>query len=104
MIFQGVHEEEYEDGSDIKVQVIKAIANTMEGEDFETKKSLAGQTFIDLLERVGKFNPQRTRPVKVKFHKNKDVDHLFKNRKKLPRGIFINKEYSRTTEKGKKTA
>ena len=99
VIFQGIHEEEYEDRSDIKVQIIKAIANTMEGDDFEAKKTLAGQTSIDSVERVGKFNPLRTRPVKVKFREKKDVDHLFKNRKELPQGVFIDKEYSRSTEK-----
>ena len=31
--------------------------------------------------------------------KKKDVDHLFKNRKKLPKGVFIDKEYSKSTEK-----
>ena len=71
----------------------------MEGDDFEAKKTLAGQTSIDSVERVGKFNPLRTRPVKVKFREKKDVDHLFKNRKELPRGVFIDKEYSRSTEK-----
>ena len=71
----------------------------MEGDDFEAKKTLAGQTSIDSVERVGKFNPLRTRPVKVKFCEKKDVDHLFKNRKELPRGVFIDKEYSRSTEK-----
>ena len=50
VIFQGIHEEEYEDRSDIKVQIIKAIANTMEGDDFEAKKTLAGQTSIDSVE------------------------------------------------------
>ena len=45
------------------------------------------------------FNPLRTRPVKVKFHEKKDVEHLFKSRKQLPRGVFIDEEYSRTTEK-----
>ena len=99
VIFQGIHEEEYEDRSDIKVQIIKAIANTMEGDDFETKKTLAGQTSIDSVERVGKFNPMRPRPVKVKFREKKDIDHLFKNRKELPRGVFIDKEYSKSTEK-----
>ena len=84
VIFQGIHEEEYEDRSDIKVQIIKAIANTMEGDDFDAKKTLAGQTSIDSVERVGKFNPLRTRPVKVKFREKKDVDHLFKNRKEIP--------------------
>ena len=99
MIFQGIHEEEYEDRSDIKVQVVKALTHTMEGDDFEAKKTPAGQTSIDSVERVGKFNPLRARPVKVKFLEKKDVDHLFKNRKQLPRGVFIDKEYSRTTEK-----
>ena len=42
VIFQGIHEEEYEDRSDIKVQIIKAITHTMEGDDFEAKKTLAG--------------------------------------------------------------
>ena len=99
IIFQGVHEEEYEDKSDVKVQVIKAIANTMTGDTFESKKTLAGQTSIDSIERVGKYNPLRTRPVKVKFREKKDVDHLLKNRKKLPKGVFIEKEFSRATEK-----
>ena len=50
VIFQGIHKEEYEDRSDIKVQIIKAITNTMEGDDFEAKKTLAGQTSIDSVE------------------------------------------------------
>ena len=99
VIFQGILEEEYEDKSDIKTQVVKAMASTMEGEDFDSKKTLAGQTSIDSVERLGKFNPLRTRPVKVKFREKKDVDHLFKHRKNLPRGVFIDKEYSRSTEK-----
>ena len=37
--------------------------------------------------------------MKVKFSEKKDVDDLFKNRKKLPKGIYINKEYSKSTEK-----
>ena len=94
VIFQGIHEEEYKDQSDIKVQVVKAIAHTMEGDDFEAKKTLVGQTSINSVERVGKFKPLRARPVKVKFLEKKDVDHLFKNRKQLPRGVFIDKEYS----------
>ena len=60
----------------------------MEGDDHEAKKTLAGQTSIDSVERVGKFNPLRTRPVKVKFREKKDVDHLFKNRKELP-GVYL---------------
>ena len=86
-------ESEYEDSKDIKTGIVKAIANTMQGETEE------GDTSIASVERMGKYNPLRTRPVKVKFSDKKDVDNLFKNRKKLPRGIYIDKEYSKATEK-----
>ena len=99
MIFQGIHEEEYEDRSDVKTQIVKAISTTMEGDNFNTKKTLAGKTSIDTVERIGKYNPLRIRPVKVRFLEKKDVDHLFRNRKKLPKGVFIDKEYSQTTKK-----
>ena len=40
LIFQGIVENEFEDRSDIKIQVIKAIAPTMEGEDEEEQKRM----------------------------------------------------------------
>ena len=99
VIFQGILESEYEDTKDIKTGIVKAIANTMHGETEEEKTKAAGYTSIASVERMGKYNPLRTRPVKVKFSDKKDVDNLFKNRKKLPRGIYIDKEYSKATEK-----
>ena len=48
---------------------------------------------------MGKFNIHQPRPVKVKFVNKSDVSNLFKNRKKLPEGIFIDREYSKATEK-----
>ena len=55
---------------------------------------------IESVERMGKYNPLRTRPVKVKFSNKKDVDNLFKNRKKLPKGIYIDiRSTARATEK-----
>ena len=99
VIFQGILESEYEDTKDIKTGIVKAIATTMEGETDEDKKNSAGQTSIESVERMGKYNPLRTRPVKVKFNDKNDVDNLFRNRKKLPKGIYIDKEYSKATEK-----
>ena len=99
VIFQGILESEYEDFKDIKTGVVKAIANTMHEESEEAKTKSAGDTSIESVERMGKYNPLRIRPVKVKFSDKKDVDNLFKNRKKLPKGIYIDKEYSKATEK-----
>ena len=99
VIFQGILESEYEDIKDIKTGVVKAIVSTKTGESEEERKTNAGQTSIETVERMGKYNPTRIRPVKVKFSEKKEVDDLFKNRKKLPKGIYINKEYSKSTEK-----
>ena len=64
------------------------------------KKSLAGQTSIDSVEKNRKVqSPTNTACKGKNSEKKKDVDNLFKNRKKLPRGVYIDKEYSRTTEK-----
>ena len=71
----------------------------MIGESDEEKLLNARQTSIESVERLGKYNPMRTWPVKAKFGERKDVDYLFKNRKKLPKGIYIDKEYSKSTEK-----
>ena len=99
LIFQGLLETEFEDRNDIKVQVIKAIATTMDGEDEEEQKQNAAKTSIETVERVGKYNPLWTHPVKVKFGNKSDVDHLLRNKKKLPKDVYIDKEYSKTTEK-----
>ena len=92
LIFQGIVETEFEDRSDIKIQVIKAIAPTMEGEDEEDQKKNVGNSSIETVERFGKYNPQRVRPVKVKFGNKSDVDHLLRNKKKLPKDVYIDKE------------
>ena len=99
LIFQGLHETEYEDRNDIIGKVIKAISSTMPREDADEQRTNAGCTSIDQVERIGRYNPLQSRPVKVKFTDKSDVDHLLKHRKKLPEGIYIDKEYSKTTQK-----
>ena len=99
VIFQGIYETEYEDISDIRGYVIRAISNTMPGEDLDEKRTNAKCTSMDQIERIGRYNPQRVRPVKVKFTDKSDVDHLLKNKRKLPEGIYVDREYSKATEK-----
>ena len=52
LIFQGIVETEF------KIQVIKAIAPTMEGDNEEEQKKNAGNSFIETVERLDKYNPQ----------------------------------------------
>ena len=71
---------------------------TMPGEDEEEKKANASKTLIECVERLGKYNPLRAHPVKVRFGNKTDADYVLKQRKKLPKGVFVDKEYSKATE------
>ena len=99
LIFQGLYETEYEEPRDVKGYLFRAMAHTMPGEDMEERKTQAKCTSIDHVERLGRYNPQKTRPVKVKFTNKDDVDQVLRNRRKLPEGIYVEREYSRTTER-----
>ena len=79
--------------------MISAIANISTGNTPEERKETAKKTLIDSIEWLGKYISTHNRPVKVKFTNKTDVDNLFKNQKKLPDGVFIDKEYSKSTEK-----
>ena len=97
IIFQGFPETEFEDNEDVIRKVIKAMSLTMPGADEEEKKSNASKTSIECVERLGKYNPLRTRPVKVSFGNKSDADYVLKQRKKLQKGVFVDKEYSKAT-------
>ena len=99
IIFQGIRETEYDDRDDLRIQVVKTLANLMDGDTDDEKKTKAGRTPIESVERLGKYNPQRTRPVKVKFGEKMDAIHVLKNKRKLPDGVFAEREYSKATEK-----
>ena len=99
LIFQGLYETEYEEPHDVKGYLIRAMAHTMPGEDMEERKTQAKCTSIDQVERIGRYNPLRSRPVKVKFTNKQDVDLVLKNRRKLPEEIYVEREYSKTTER-----
>ena len=92
VIFQGLEEDKYEDIQDTKTKVISAIANISTGNTPEERKETAKKVPIDSVERLGKYISTHNRPVKVKFTNKTDVDNLFKNQKKLPDGVFIDKE------------
>ena len=99
IIFQGLTEDEFEDQQETKTKIISVLTNVTEGVTAEDRKEAAKKTPIDSIERMGKYKPNRTRPVKVKFTNKTDVSCLFKNRKKLPDGVFIDREYSKAMEK-----
>ena len=69
LIFQGIYETEFEDITDIKGYVIRAISNTMPGDDLDEKRTNAKCTSIDQIERIGRYNPQRQQTCKSEVYR-----------------------------------
>ena len=99
LIFQSLPETEFDDNDDAKIKIIKVMSSTMQGDTEEMKKTKAAQTSIEQVKRIGKYNPLHARPIKVKFSNKNDAVNVLKNKKKLPKGVFVDKEYCKATEK-----
>ena len=52
--------------------------------------------------RIGKYNPIRGRPISVAFVKKAEADHVYNSKKFLSQGIYVDREYSSTTEAERK--
>ena len=104
MLFHGISESEFDDKDDVKVQVIKAIAKTMPGKDEEEKKKNAGKTSIEYVERIGRYNPLRSRTVKVKFTDKSDVDTFIKKQKESAQRSVPQQRIQQSNREGTKVS
>ena len=99
IIFQGIPETLWEPSSTTKEKVLTAIANTISGENHEDKMNQARNIPIKDVTRLGRYIALRNRPVLVEFCFKSDAEYLLMNRKELPQGVFVDKQYSDDTEK-----
>ena len=53
----------------------------------------ARKTEISYCTRIGRYNPNTSRPISVTFKRREDKEQLLTNKKNLPPGLYVNKEY-----------
>ena len=97
-IIHDVHEDRWEEGSTRYNMVVDVLAYTMLGSNHHEQMSSARKILIKKTTRLGKFNPYKGRPILVTFVYNEDCEHLIANRKYLPRGVYVDKQYSQEIE------
>ena len=94
-IIHGVHEDRLEEGSTWYNMVIDVLAYTMMGTNHHEQMNAARKILIKKTSRIGKYNPYKGRPILVTFVYNEDCEHLLANKKYLPKGVFVDKQYCR---------
>ena len=102
IVVSGIEEGQWEEDelrmNKVKCELAKLI--TVETQDEATK----GVTKLDIMsmERLGRYNPARPRPIAVRFVHKKDVNMVLANKKRLGEGIFVDRQYSDETENERK--
>ena len=99
IIFQRIPESLWEPSATTKEKVLTAISHTISGSDQEDKMNQVRGIPIKDVRRIGRYVAMKTCPVLVEFCHKADADYLLSNRSNLPRGVYIDKQYSEETER-----
>ena len=99
IIMHGLREE-WELDSNCKERIYHTIASTVDAEDRRARLDIARSIPIRSSRRLGKYKTGKSRSISIAFEKKSHVDILFESKSWLPRGVYIDREY--TQEEGNK--
>ena len=98
VVMHGLREDEDETSMRLYDKVVKAMSHTVNRHNKNERMESAKAVSISTVKQVGRKNPSRTRPTIISFVYKADAQNLLENKKKLPKGIYVNREYSEEVE------
>ena len=102
LIISGVEEPKFKEDGPRHDKLDIIITKTLPGETNEEKLEKAKKLDIVSTACLGKYNPIKGCPISVAFVKKADVDHVYNSEKLLGKGVYVDREYSSTTEAKRK--
>ena len=75
------------------------IADTLDIEDPSKRIEEARKFNITKARRLRNYSGDRCRPITVQFKYKEDADAIFYSKKHLPKGVFVDRQYSNETER-----
>ena len=78
--------------------ILGILASTFPGPNYDDKHQAATHIQIEKLARKGKYNRNGIWPISVTFSHHCDLLEILLNRKYLPAGIMVSREYGKQTE------
>ena len=99
IIMNGLEEEEEEESSmQLYEKVVDAISHTVKGRNKKERMETAKEISISTVKRIGRKNTSRKRATVISFVYKADAINLLEKKKKLPTGIYVDKEYPEEIE------
>ena len=102
LIITGIEESDWEQVEETTSKVRRVIMDALPQSRKNDRYEASRKILIHKVKRKGRYNNQRSRPISVCFVCQQDAETIFKNKNKLKKGIYIDREYSVETERERK--
>ena len=102
LIIQGIKEDEWEMDETRKEKIYKVVSSTVDVPDHRKHIKIAKSIAIVKSTRLGKFRSGNCRPISVCFEKKSHAEILFQSKKHLPKGIYVDREYTNEVEQSRR--
>ena len=99
VIMHGVEEIEDKNSNQQIDKVKEILSYTVNKPTPEEQLNEAINIPIVSTSRLGRYSENRNRPISITFESKSDSNLLLKRKKKLPEGVFVDREYCSETEK-----
>ena len=103
IIIHGITEGPWEKEPALKEKIVAAMAETVDDDDPAEQLSSAKTITIERCKRLGKFVDGKNRPISMTLLKHSHVEFLLENKKYLPEGVYIDREYTKEVENNRRT-
>ena len=102
LILHGIEEHNPDDMEARNEKVYAAISSTINRDTPAERLQIAREVEIVYTRKLGKAEPNRTRPLSVEFSSKYDAEQIFTNQFSMEDGIYVDREFCYETEKDRR--
>ena len=95
---QGIEEQDEEDEAQLTEYVYYELSYTIDSQSEHERWGQIKQMEITRCRRMGAFNRDKMRPIRVEFQHRLDVEYILLNKRHLRRGVYVDKAYTAEVE------
>ena len=99
VILHGISDQQWELSAITREKALSALSHIANGKTSKEKLDIVRKIGFRDIRCLGEYREHRNRPILLEFEKRVSAEFLLENRKQLPRGVFVDREYSEEVER-----
>ena len=99
VILHGISDQQCEPSAITREKALSALSHVANGKTSKEKLDVVRKIGFRDIRRLGEYREHRNCPILLEFEKRVSAEFLLENRKQLPRGVFVDREYSEEVER-----